>query len=266
MLGQHQRAHALADLVDVDVGDDVRPAVRRQQPVDQQLQAVGLGDDDLRVLGQLALVFELHAQQLRRAADAAERVLDLVRQVAHQLLVGLGLALRALLAVLARLLLDLDHLDQHAFRVVGLGHDHVHRQKFRVATAGPAKLRVEAAAGDAVGGHGGERLAQRLRLDQPVGQRSGQQRAPGHAEQILEAGVGMQAQPVGRTTATIVASRSKAASGSVAAAVVRGVSDIEGSYSLGGGSLASSRLRAATSLCLRAMAAFISATRSRYFW
>ena len=54
---------------------------------------------------------DLHLEQLRRAADAAERVLDLVREVADQLLVGLRLAERALLAVLARLLLDLDQLD-----------------------------------------------------------------------------------------------------------------------------------------------------------
>ena len=90
-------------------------AVRREQAVDQRLQAVGLVDDDLGVLGQRARL-DLHLQQLRRAADAAERVLDLVREVADQLLVGLGLVERALLAVLPRLLLDLDHLDQHDVR------------------------------------------------------------------------------------------------------------------------------------------------------
>jgi hypothetical protein len=47
---------------------------------------------------------DLHRQQLRRAADAAQRVLDLVRQVADQLLVGLRLVDQALFAVLARLL------------------------------------------------------------------------------------------------------------------------------------------------------------------
>ena len=54
------------------------------------------------------------SEQLRRAADAAQRVLDLVGQVADQLLVGLRQAERALFAVLARLLLDLDQLDEHA--------------------------------------------------------------------------------------------------------------------------------------------------------
>ena len=51
-----------------------RAPVRCQQPVDQRLQPVGLVDDDLGVLDQFAR-FELHLQQLGRAADAAERIL-----------------------------------------------------------------------------------------------------------------------------------------------------------------------------------------------
>ena len=41
-LGEDQRTHALTDLVDVDVAHDVRLAVRREQPIDQGLQPVGL--------------------------------------------------------------------------------------------------------------------------------------------------------------------------------------------------------------------------------
>jgi hypothetical protein len=67
-------------------------------------------DDDLGVLGQLGRV-HLHLQQLRRATDAAQRVLDLVGQVADQLLVGLRLVDQALLAVLARLRLQRQQLD-----------------------------------------------------------------------------------------------------------------------------------------------------------
>ena len=116
-------------------------------------------DDDLGVLGAARAPSSSMRQQLRRAADAAERVLDLVREVAHQLLVGLRLAERALLAVLPRLLLDLDHLDQHALgQVVGLVDDHVHRQRSRDALpAGGAAAAVEAAGGEVVAGHGGQR-------------------------------------------------------------------------------------------------------------
>ena len=66
----------------------VRQPVRRQQPVDQRLQPVGLADDHLRVFDQLRPV-ELALEQLRRAADAAQRILDLVREAADQLAVGL---------------------------------------------------------------------------------------------------------------------------------------------------------------------------------
>jgi hypothetical protein len=67
---------------------EARQPVRRQQPVDQRLQPVGLADDHLRVLDQVRRV-ELALEQLRRAADAAERVLDLVREAADQLAVRL---------------------------------------------------------------------------------------------------------------------------------------------------------------------------------
>ena len=67
----------------------LRQAVRRQQAIDQRLQAVGLLDDHLRVFAQLPVRVELEFEQLRRAADAAQRILDLVREVADQFAVGL---------------------------------------------------------------------------------------------------------------------------------------------------------------------------------
>ena len=106
--------------MDVDVGHHLRAPVRREQAVHQRLQAVGLVDDDLRVFGELT-AGHFHGQQLRCTADAAQRVLDLVRQVAHQLLVGLRQAVRALFAVEADLLLDLDQLDQHTFGAIRSG-------------------------------------------------------------------------------------------------------------------------------------------------
>ncbi len=60
--------------------------------------------------------FEL--EQLRRAADAAERVLDLVREVADQLLVDRGQVVDAFFAVGAQLLLVLEQFEQHV-----VGHD-----------------------------------------------------------------------------------------------------------------------------------------------
>ena len=69
---------------------------------------------------------DLHLQQLRRAADAAQRVLDLVRQVADEFLVGLGLVDQALLAVLPSLLLQRQQLNNDFIRRLGLRHHHVH--------------------------------------------------------------------------------------------------------------------------------------------
>ena len=88
-----------------------RQPVRRQQPVDQRLQAVGLADDHLRVLEQLRPV-ELALEQLRRAADAAQRILDLVREAADQVAVRLLLLEQALLARDLQLLVDVAELDQ----------------------------------------------------------------------------------------------------------------------------------------------------------
>ena len=76
-----------------------------------------------------SLRVDLHLQQLRRAADAAQRVLDLVRQVADQFLVGLGLVDQALFAVLPGLRLQRQQLDDDLARPVGLRHHHMHRQR-----------------------------------------------------------------------------------------------------------------------------------------
>ena len=88
-------------------------AVRREQAIHQRLQAVGLLHDHLRVLVQLRPL-ELALEQLRGAADAAERILDLVREVADQLAVGLALLEHALLARDLQLLLDVAELEQQA--------------------------------------------------------------------------------------------------------------------------------------------------------
>ena len=57
-----------------------------------------------------------------------------MREVARELLVGLRLAQRPLLAVLPRLLLDFDQLDHHLVAAVHLVDDHVHRGGARLWT------------------------------------------------------------------------------------------------------------------------------------
>ena len=130
-LSQDERAHPLADLMDIDVGHHMGPPVRREQAVNQGLQSVGLAHDDLGVLGQLARL-DVHFQQLRSATDAAQRIFDFMGQVADQLSVGLGLADHAFFAVLARLLLLGQQLDQHLVGLLAGRHNHMHWGGFLV--------------------------------------------------------------------------------------------------------------------------------------
>ncbi|MNV24276.1 hypothetical protein D3C71_1153340 [compost metagenome] len=117
--------------MNIDVTHQVGMAMGCQQPIYQALQAVGLVDDDLGVLGQFA-AFKLHLQQLRSTANPAQRVLDLVGQVADQLLVGLGLVQQALLAVLAGLLLQRPQLHQDFADLLRIGHAHMHGHRVLV--------------------------------------------------------------------------------------------------------------------------------------
>ncbi len=130
--GQDQATHTLEHFVDVHVADDLRTAMRCQQAIDQRLQAIGFLDDHLRVFAQVlqALPRQFKLQQLRRAADATERILDLVRQIADQLLVGLRLVEDALFAIELDLLHILAQLDQHRIvRIVNHGQHHVQVQR-----------------------------------------------------------------------------------------------------------------------------------------
>ena len=68
-------------------------------------------------------------QQLRRAANAAERVLDFMGQIADQLLVGLTLVEQPFLTVQFQLLHVLAQLDQHRHRrIVQRGDDAIDLQ------------------------------------------------------------------------------------------------------------------------------------------
>jgi hypothetical protein len=97
--------------------------VRRQQTLDQRLQPVGFLDDDLGVFAQLLeLAFgQFEFEQLRRAANPAERILDLMREIADQLLVRLALIEDAFFAVELELLDIFAQFDQyrHAGQIEG---------------------------------------------------------------------------------------------------------------------------------------------------
>src|SRR6185437_11661331 len=79
----HEPLDAHEHLVDVDAPIR-RRAMRSEQAVDERTQPIGLGDDHLRVFGERR-PRELAFEQLRGAANAAERILDLVREIKNPL-------------------------------------------------------------------------------------------------------------------------------------------------------------------------------------
>ena len=87
--GQHHAAHAFQHLVDIERTEMGR-VLRREQFFHQRAQTVRFLDDDLGIFAQRRF-FQFLLQQLRRAAYAAQRVLDFVRQIAQQQTIGLRL-------------------------------------------------------------------------------------------------------------------------------------------------------------------------------
>ncbi|MDT4841046.1 hypothetical protein FQZ97_748870 [compost metagenome] len=166
----------------------MRAPVRRKQPVHQRLQPVRLVDDDLRVLDQL-LGFQLHLQQLRRATDAPQWVLDLVRKVADQLLVGLRLVDQALFALLPGLLFQRQQLDDDLPGGFGLRHHHVHGQWF---VRRPPEPSVVTQCGELVATGAAQRALQQGGLGEAVLQQSACDAAPGHAQRVLQRRIGVE--------------------------------------------------------------------------
>ena len=123
-------------------------------------------DDDLGVFGQ-AFGLNFHFQQLRSTPDAAQGVFDLVRQIADQLFVGLGLVHQALFAVLLGLLLQWQQLDNDLAGNICLGHHHVHRKRLGVGAFEPG---VIAQGRKLVAAGAFERVAQDVRLGKAFGQ------------------------------------------------------------------------------------------------
>src|SRR4051812_9345891 len=112
----HQAAHALQHFMDA-YGLDARLSVRGKQAIQQALEAIRLLDDHLRVFTKTHAkirAFELALQELRRSAQAAQGITDLVSQVADELAVRILLGDDALLARLAKLLLDRPQLGEQA--------------------------------------------------------------------------------------------------------------------------------------------------------
>ncbi|OPZ04581.1 MAG: hypothetical protein BWZ09_01707 [Alphaproteobacteria bacterium ADurb.BinA305] len=184
-LGEDQAAHAFEHVVEVDRGR-AHHAMRTQQAVHQVLQAVGLGDDDVGEFAQLRVV-ELVLQQLGRAADAAERVLDLVREVADELAVGLLLVQQLLLARDAQLRVDRAEFEQQAH---ACGVDRRHR------AVEPQRLGVAALHADVLAGVapvGAQRVVERRgqagRAAEQAFERLAEQLAPADREQVLRARV-----------------------------------------------------------------------------
>src|SRR4051812_7576645 len=95
-LGLDQAPRPLEDFVDAD-RLDARRSMRREHAVHQALQPIRLLDDHLRVFPQLGLI-ELALEELCRTTQAAEGILDLMREVADQLACRLLLDDQALLA------------------------------------------------------------------------------------------------------------------------------------------------------------------------
>src|SRR5439155_4482983 len=95
------------------------------------LQAIGFLDDDLRVFAQLRLV-ELAFQELRGAAQPAQRILDLVGEIADQLAVRLLLENQALFARVAQLLFDRAQFGEQP-KALGINARHGARQRQRIA-------------------------------------------------------------------------------------------------------------------------------------
>ena len=89
----------------------VRHAVRREQAVHQKLQSIGFLDDDLRILMKRRSI-ELAVEKLCGTAYSAQRILDLVREIADQLAIRLILIEHPFFTLDTPLLVDMPELDQ----------------------------------------------------------------------------------------------------------------------------------------------------------
>ena len=158
---------------------------RTEQRIDETREAIGLGDDDRCVLVQRA-VLELAFEQLRRAAEPAQRIADLVRELAHHRPAATELSQQCILAQDALVLGHVRDLDQHASRPARLieGTDrHVDNALGRARMAGDVQLAAR------VWRRGGacplDERFELLVVAQEILERASAERVPADAEQVL---------------------------------------------------------------------------------
>ena len=99
--------------MNIDVVDDTGHAVGRKQPIDQGLQPVGLLDNHAGVFVQFG-VGQFALQQLRCAANPAERVFNLMGQVAHQFAAHLSRLQKPIFPIGTQALINFAQLEQNA--------------------------------------------------------------------------------------------------------------------------------------------------------
>ena len=120
----------------------------------------------------------------------AQRILDLVGQVADQFLVGLRLVDQALFPVLLGLGLQRQHFDDELAGPVGLGQDHMDRD--RLAGVLAQEPGVVAQRRKLVAGRSFERVLQQLRLREALGEMGALDGAARTAEGVFERRIGKQ--------------------------------------------------------------------------
>ncbi len=82
------------------------------QPIHQRLQSVGLIDNDLGIFLERRIL-QLHFQQLGRTAQATQRILDFMRQVAEGIFINFNLVKQPFVAFSQRVLFKFTNFYQH---------------------------------------------------------------------------------------------------------------------------------------------------------
>ncbi len=181
----------LADLVHVDQRL-LRRALRARHGIDQRGEPVGLADDDLRVLLQRRAL-QLALEQLRGAAQAAERVFDLVGELADHQAAAVEAREQVVLARDALPLGGVGELEEQ----VRAGDLAFERRDGDVERAGIARraggAHGELAVGDALARleRAAQDAGQAVAIVQEIGERAAARLVQAEGEQVLRGNVGV---------------------------------------------------------------------------